>query len=104
MKNFKAAYIPTTLRGAALFLALLLGNLQPVCADLASHNLVSSEGPIAPTPPSHPAGVVSLHGELKVIGTKLCDKNGTPIQLKGMSAHQLQNYPWTTSTVVNLIK
>ena len=54
-------------------------------------------------PAAAPAGIVSRHGKLKVVGTKLCDKNGAAIQLKGMSAHQLQHYPWTAVTVTNLV-
>src|SRR5262245_51747069 len=35
---------------------------------------------------------VSINGQLKVIGTKLCNQNGTPIQLRGMSTHGIQWY------------
>lgn len=35
---------------------------------------------------------VSLNGQLKVVGTKLCNKNGYPIQLRGMSTHGIQWY------------
>lgn len=35
---------------------------------------------------------VSKNGNLQVIGTNLCNKNGNPIQLKGMSSHGLQWY------------
>lgn len=35
---------------------------------------------------------ISIHGQLKVCGTQLCDKANTPIQLKGMSSHGLQWY------------
>lgn len=30
---------------------------------------------------------VSINGQLKVIGTKLYNQSGTPIQLRGMSTH-----------------
>ena len=33
---------------------------------------------------------VEKFGQLKIIGTQLCDKRGKPIQLKGMSTHGLQ--------------
>jgi hypothetical protein len=33
---------------------------------------------------------VSINGQLKVIGTKLCNQNGNPIQLRGMSTHGIQ--------------
>ncbi|WP_343671095.1 cellulase family glycosylhydrolase, partial [Chitinophaga sp.] len=35
---------------------------------------------------------VSLNGQLKVVGTKLCNQNGYPIQLRGMSTHGIQWY------------
>lgn len=35
---------------------------------------------------------VSINGQLKVVGTKLCNKNGYPIQLRGMSTHGIQWY------------
>ncbi|RFM32479.1 cellulase family glycosylhydrolase [Chitinophaga silvisoli] len=35
---------------------------------------------------------VSINGQLKVIGTKLCNRNGYPIQLRGMSTHGIQWY------------
>jgi endoglucanase len=37
---------------------------------------------------------VSINGQLKVCGTKLCNKNGVPFQLKGLSTHGLQWYGW----------
>jgi endoglucanase len=40
-----------------------------------------------------PAGSpVALNGKLHVCGTKLCNKNGKPVQLRGMSTHGLQWY------------
>lgn len=35
---------------------------------------------------------VSINGQLKVAGTKLCNQNGYPIQLRGMSSHGIQWY------------
>ncbi|SFD16015.1 endoglucanase [Chitinophaga sp. CF118] len=35
---------------------------------------------------------VSINGQLKVVGTKLCNQNGYPIQLRGMSTHGIQWY------------
>lgn len=35
---------------------------------------------------------VSANGQLKVVGTKLCNQNGYPIQLRGMSTHGIQWY------------
>lgn len=37
---------------------------------------------------------VQMNGQLTVCGTKLCNKNGVPIQLRGMSTHGLQWYGW----------
>lgn len=36
----------------------------------------------------------SINGRLSVCGTKLCNQYGNPIQLRGMSTHGLQWYPW----------
>ncbi|AQS08912.1 endoglucanase 5A [Clostridium saccharobutylicum] len=38
------------------------------------------------------AATTSFGGQLKVVGSQLCDSNGKPIQLKGMSSHGLQWY------------
>ncbi len=38
-------------------------------------------------PPNSPAGI---NGQLKVIGTKLCNQYNNPIQLRGMSTHGIQ--------------
>ena len=48
-----------------------------------------------PSPPAAPvvSGFYSEHGALHVSGTSLCDKNGTPIQLKGVSTHGLSWFP-----------
>ncbi len=49
------------------------------------------------------SNVVSQNGQLKISGGKLCNSNGTPIQLKGMSSMGLQWYPFTYNTVTNLV-
>lgn len=49
------------------------------------------------------SNVVSQNGQLKIVGGKLCNSSGTPIQLKGMSSMGLQWYPFTSSTVTNLV-
>lgn len=36
--------------------------------------------------------VVERYGNLQVIGTDICDQNGNPVQLRGMSSHGLQWY------------
>ncbi|SNS51618.1 glycoside hydrolase family 5 protein [Actinoplanes regularis] len=48
----------------------------------------------AATATAVPAGTpVAVNGQLSVCGTKLCNKNGTAIQLRGMSSHGLQFFP-----------
>jgi hypothetical protein len=37
---------------------------------------------------------VAINGQLKVVGTKLVNKNGYPVQLRGMSTHGIQWYGW----------
>ncbi len=83
--------LPKMHRAGILFLGLMISSQLPLHAETKS-------------PAPHASGIVSQHGKLKVIGTALCDKYGAPIQIKGMSAHQLQHYPWTSSTVGNLVK
>jgi endoglucanase len=47
--------------------------------------------------------VVERYGQLKVVDGKLCDHNGNPIQLKGMSSQGLQWFPFTKNTVKHLV-
>jgi endoglucanase len=48
----------------------------------------------APAATAAPSGTpVAVNGQLSVCGTKLCNKNGTAIQLRGMSSHGLQFFP-----------
>ena len=41
----------------------------------------------------HPAGDSLYYGPLQVIGTSLCDSEGNPVQLKGISTHGLAWFP-----------
>ena len=43
---------------------------------------------------SHAQTPVARNGQLQVIGTKLCNQYGNPIQLRGMSTHGIQWYGW----------
>ena len=45
-------------------------------------------------PPRIQASPIEDYGRLKVLGNYLCDENGQPIQLRGMSSHGLQWYGW----------
>lgn len=48
----------------------------------------------APAASPAPSGTpVAVNGRLKVCGTHLCNKNNTPVQLRGMSSHGLQFFP-----------
>jgi endoglucanase len=60
--------------------------------------LTGSMGVAAPGP-----NVVSQYGELKVERGQLCDHNGKPIQLKGMSTLGLWS-PYNAETVKNLVQ
>jgi endoglucanase len=51
-----------------------------------------------------PGGVVHRHGRLHVTEGRLCDQNGAPIQLRGMSSHDLKQFPFTQDTVRHLAK
>ena len=58
---------------------------------------ISSDPPPTPTPSPTPTPgpgttPVSINGQLRVCGNKLCNQYGNPIQLRGMSTHGLQWY------------
>ena len=48
-------------------------------------------------------GVVHRYGQLYVKNGQLCDRSGNPVQLRGMSSHDLKQYPFTGNTVSNLV-
>lgn len=50
------------------------------------------------------SGVVSRYGQLQVKHGRLCDRSGRPVQLKGVSSHDLKQSPFTENTVSNLVK
>ncbi len=47
----------------------------------------------APVSTEARAGGVSQNGQLKVVGTQLCNESGAPVVLRGMSSHGLQWFP-----------
>lgn len=49
-------------------------------------------------------GIVHCFGRLQVKNGKLCDQSGNPVQLKGMSSHDLKQYPFQTNTLANLVR
>ncbi|MER6913457.1 cellulase family glycosylhydrolase [Streptomyces sp. NPDC000594] len=56
-------------------------------------NVDSLSAPDSGGPGPGPGGTpVSINGQLRVCGTKLCNDSGKPIQLRGMSTHGLQWY------------
>ena len=77
-----------------------LSRAEACAVVLRAANL--SGGPKAPAQPEQPAapvqpvqpckGGVSENGRLQVIGTQLCNKNGQPVTLRGMSSHGMQWY------------
>ena len=48
-------------------------------------------------------GVVHRYGRLHVKNGQLCDHSGNPVQLRGMSSHDLKQFPFTRNTVSNLV-
>ena len=48
-------------------------------------------------------GVVHRYGQLHVKNGRLCDQHGNPVQLRGMSSHDLKQFPFTGNTVSNLV-
>ncbi|WP_433166725.1 glycoside hydrolase family 5 protein [Kribbella sp. CA-247076] len=59
-----------------------------------------SAAPVVPDAPSAPAAEtpVSINGQLRVCGTKLCNQHGQPVQLRGMSTHGIQWYSQCVKT------
>lgn len=53
-----------------------------VCLLMSSVDHIQAQTPVA------------KNGQLRVIGTKLCNQYGNPIQLRGMSTHGIQWYGW----------
>ncbi|HEU4325982.1 MAG TPA: cellulase family glycosylhydrolase [Roseiflexaceae bacterium] len=70
------------------------GGSNPVPTPTRTTTAVPTAQPtVGPNPTPVPGGsFVAQHGKLRVSGSKLVNKNGTPIQLKGMSSHGLQWY------------
>ena len=48
-------------------------------------------------------GVVHRYGRLQVKNGQLSDQRGNPVQLRGMSSHDLKQFPFTWNTVSNLV-
>ena len=48
--------------------------------------------PVNPDPHSYPSGT-GMYGPLTLNGVNLCNANGTPVQLRGVSTHGLAWYP-----------
>ena len=65
--------------------ALLLG-----ASTLTGHSADRTEA--EPVADEAALGAVGAHGQLQVCGLKLCDEDGQPVQLTGMSSHGLQWY------------
>lgn len=49
-------------------------------------------------------GVVHRFGRLQVKNGQLCDQSGNPVQLRGMSSHDLKQFPFKTNTLGNLVR
>ena len=65
--------------------------------------LAISPGPAADGTTAGP-GVVHRYGRLQVKNGQLSDQRGNPVQLRGMSSHDLKQFPFTPNTVSNLAK
>ncbi len=57
--------------------------------------------PVNPTPQTTVSGGVTKNGRLQVKGTQLCNQNGEPVVLRGMSSHGMQWYgPFASSGAI----
>lgn len=52
---------------------------------------------------SSTSGVVHRYGQLQVFKGQLCDESGAPVQLRGMSSHDLKHFPFATNTLSHLV-
>ncbi len=59
----------------------------------STSSVQSSSSSSEPKPQPSESGLVSKHGQLSVKGRNLVDKNGNPIQLRGMSTHGITWFP-----------
>jgi endoglucanase len=49
------------------------------------------------------AGIIERYGWLQVKNGRLCSQSGEPVQLRGVSTHDLKQYPFVPGTVSNLV-
>ncbi|GGR88217.1 hypothetical protein GCM10010252_28800 [Streptomyces aureoverticillatus] len=75
---------------AALATALVAAVVSAAPSATATTARSAPANPAAPRPAA--ASPVTANGQLAVCGTKLCNKNGKAIQLRGMSSHGTQWY------------
>jgi len=54
---------------------------------------VGGAEPAVPVENPYKSATVDKYGQLRLVGNKLSDKNGQPVQLRGISAHGLQWFP-----------
>ena len=95
--------VRATLVAAALVVAgCLAGCAQPAAEPAAQPEMVAQQGaPVegggaedeAPSPAAGAVATPSSAGALQVVGARLCDQAGNPVQLRGVSTHGLAWYP-----------
>jgi endoglucanase len=88
-RRWSAAVVGTLTLTTTLFVT------QPGPTSAAPSPLISryADGPTAVASSSPAAATpVSINGQLRVCGVKLCNQYGKPIQLRGMSTHGIQWY------------
>jgi len=57
----------------------------------------------AAAPVTFSSGTVGRHGALQIKSNRLCDAGGNPIQLKGLSTHGIQWYPFAPGSGIPLM-
>ena len=82
------------------FLVVWLGIV--LLASIIGFGIGNASQPVATGGVNAP--VVQQYGQLKVIKGQLCDQNGNPIQLRGVSSSGLQWFPFSSNTIRNLVK
>ncbi len=95
--------VRATLVAAALVVAgCLAGCAQPAAEPAAQPEMVAQQGaPVegggaedeAPSPAAGAVATPSSAGALQVVGARLCDQAGNPVQLRGVPTHGLAWYP-----------
>jgi endoglucanase len=78
--------------------------LIPAASVLFTSVLLISPSAQADDGGSVASGAVQRYGQLQVKNGQVCSQSGTPVQLRGVSSHDLKQFPFGQNTVSSLVK